>query len=105
MYDTDHAEVLRINEDSRPAVAALDPAELRRLLALGGLHLVAEAEDGSIAGYALAFGDDDPYDGEEFRYFCHRLAPSFLYIDQIAADRRRQRAGSAPASDGSCTRR
>jgi uncharacterized protein len=85
--------VLRINTGSRPAVAPLDHAELRRLLACGGLHLVAVADDRAVVGYALTFGSADQYDGEEFRYFTAQLDRPWLYIDQIAADRDRQRAG------------
>ena len=85
--------MLRINAASRPAVAPLGDAELRRRLACGGLHLVAEADDRSVAGYALTFANGDPYDGEEFRYFNGRMRQHFIYIDQVAADRHRRRAG------------
>jgi uncharacterized protein len=93
MADIHHADVLRINEGSRPAVAALDHAELERLIACGGLHLVAEADDRAIVGYALTFTDGDRYDGEEFRYFTAHLHRPFVYIDQVAADRSRKREG------------
>lgn len=91
--DADHADVLKINEASRPAVAALAPADLRRLRVLGGLHLVAEADDQTVVGYALSFANGDSYDGEEFRYFAARLHQPFIYIDQVAAARHRQREG------------
>lgn len=91
--DADHADVLRINETSRPAVAALAHADLRRLLVMGGLHLVAEADDQTVVGYAFSFANGDSYDGEEFRYFATHLHQPFIYIDQVAAARHRQREG------------
>lgn len=85
--------MLSINERSRPEVAALDPTELARLMSLGGLHLVAEAGDRTVVGYALAFANGDPYDGEEFQHFTARLRQPFIYIDQVAAVQDRQRQG------------
>lgn len=91
--DADHADVLRINQGSRPAVAALEQAELSRLLACGGLHLVAEANDRTVVGYAFTFANGDPYDGEEFQYFSTRMHRPFIYVDQIATARHMQREG------------
>jgi hypothetical protein len=93
--DADHSEVLSINAGSRPAVALLDRIELRRLLACGGLHLAAVADDRTIVGYTLAFLNADPYDGEEFGYFLAHIQKPFIYIDQVAVRHRRQRAGVA----------
>jgi predicted GNAT superfamily acetyltransferase len=91
--NSDHAGVLRINVESRPAVAAMDGAELGRLLALGGTHLVAVGSDRTVLGYLLAFAKSDPYEGEEFRYFAAQIAQPFLYVDQIAILRRAHRQG------------
>jgi uncharacterized protein len=82
----DRAEVLRINSGSRPAVAALDAAELNRLLSLGNDHRVAVGDDGAVLGYLLAFDDACSYDGEEFQYFRAQLPRPFLYVDQLAVD-------------------
>jgi predicted GNAT superfamily acetyltransferase len=91
--NTDYASVLRINAQSRPAVAAMDEPELARLLAFGGTHLVAVDRDRTVLGYLLAFAKGDPYDGEEFRYFTAQISQPFLYVDQIAMLRRVQRQG------------
>jgi uncharacterized protein len=71
----------------------MDQAELRRSLALGGIHLVAIDSDQTIVGYLLAFAKSDPYDGEEFRYFAAKIPQPFLYIDQIAMLGRAKRRG------------
>ena len=91
--NADHAGVLRVNAESRPAVAAMDEVELSRLLALGGTHLVAIDSDRTVLGYVLAFAKSDPYDGEEFRHFAAQIPQPFLYVDQIAMLRRAQRQG------------
>ena len=75
-------------------MAPLDPAELARLLALGGSARVVVAEDGAIAGYMLVFARGSAYEGEEFRYFSTRLREDFLYVDQVAIDGGRQRSGA-----------
>ncbi len=89
----DRADILRINAASRPAVAALDHAELDRLLPLSAAHRVAVGGDGLVLAYMLVFERRCVYDGEEFRYFLSRLTEPFLYIDQIAVDPDRSRGG------------
>jgi predicted GNAT superfamily acetyltransferase len=77
---------LGINASSRPAVAALDAAELDRLLALSNHHLVAATAEGAVVAYLLAFDDGCAYDGEEFQYFLAQLRRPFFYADQIAVE-------------------
>jgi predicted GNAT superfamily acetyltransferase len=91
---SDCDEILRINGANRPSVAALDRAELARLLALGVSGHVVVAEDGAIAGYMLVFARGSEYDGEEYRYFSTQLREDFLYVDQVAIDSARQRSGA-----------
>jgi predicted GNAT superfamily acetyltransferase len=93
------AEILRINAGSRPGVAALDAAELRRLQASSGLHRVAIAarDAGRLAGYVLAFDRDANYDGEEFLVLRKLLPGPFVYIDQLAVAADQQRRGVAAA--------
>lgn len=107
LEDADHPALLRVNAAIAPAVARLDPVELRRLAAIGSSHLVAidadahcHADGGThaggaaeVLGYLLAFEDGDAYDGEEFLYFAANLRRSFLYIDQIAIGGSRRRSG------------
>jgi predicted GNAT superfamily acetyltransferase len=89
----DRADILRINAGSRPAVAALDRAELDRLLALGEGHRVAVAGDGAVVAYMLVFAHTCAYEAEEFQYFLAHLQQPFLYVDQLAVDPGRNRSG------------
>ncbi len=93
LADADCAGILSINAGNRPAVAALDRAELERLRGLSDMHLVAVAGDGALIAYMLVFADRCAYDGEEFQYFRAHLSPPFLYVDQVAVDPRRTRSG------------
>jgi predicted GNAT superfamily acetyltransferase len=92
----DLESVLRINAQARPGVAALDHAELERLLGIGAMLTVAE-DLGTVSGYLLSFRYGAAYDGEEFRYLQQHLSEKFLYIDQVAVDARSQRRGLASA--------
>lgn len=90
----DHAEVLRINQESQPHVARLDSTELSRLFAVGCRGWVVDTEH--VSGYLLGFPDDATYDGEEFSWFRSNIARPFFYVDQIAigADARRKGIGA-----------
>lgn len=91
--DGDALQVLDINAAATPAVAALDPAELARLMHLSDRHLAA-TRDADLLGYALVFRDNAAYDGEEFETLRTRLDPMpFLYIDQVAIRRELRGAG------------
>src|SRR4030095_11289322 len=79
----DFASILAINSAAVPNVASLDESELKRLIGVGDLVLVAE-DAGRIVGYLIGMLDTARYDGEEFQHFTRRAADSFLYIDQIA---------------------
>ena len=68
-------------------------AELGRLLAFGGIHLVAVGDEATVVGYMLACMRTDGYDGEEFRYLVERIRRPFLYVDQLAVEPRRKRSG------------
>lgn len=83
LRNEDASEVLRLNRAAAPAVFALDAAELSRLLALSPLHLAAVQDDSHLAGYALAFAHDHPYDGEEFLSLRPLINTPFVYVDQI----------------------
>jgi len=84
MADADRGAVLTINAQNSPHVAALDEAELSRLLGMGARILVAVGGDGAVAGYLIAFARACPYDGEEFLCLGQAIAEDFLYIDQVA---------------------
>ena len=85
--------MLEVNAANTRHVATLGPAELRRLLNLGGIHLVAIESEREVVAYVLAFAHVDAYDGEEYRYFKARIVEPFLYIDQIAVSSTRRRHG------------
>lgn len=93
----DHREILRINAAGVPGVAALDAAELRRLVALPNTHLVTEDGSGRVAGYLLVFPRGAPYDGEEFLALRDALPGPFFYIDQVAIDPSQRRLGLGSA--------
>ena len=79
----DEAQVLKINVEAQPNVAALDHVELARLVGLSPMHVVAAAGD-AVYGYALSFDWDDAYDGEEFLALRSLISQLFVYIDQVA---------------------
>ena len=91
----DCGEVLLINADCLPGVARLDRAEFERLLDLPNSHIVAIAPDETVIGYALAFPDHAPYDGEEFELLLKTCRRPFLYIDQVAVRTTVRRTGVA----------
>jgi predicted GNAT superfamily acetyltransferase len=78
----DFREVLRINEDSSPAVSELSAAEVERLAVDASLAWVVVA-DGAVIGYLIGYVKSDAYGGEEFAWLKQRL-PGFVYIDQVA---------------------
>jgi predicted GNAT superfamily acetyltransferase len=79
----DETQVLKINVEAQPNVAALDRVELARLSSLSRTHLVA-VDGEAVRGYALIFARDDAYDGEEFQALSSLIAQPFAYIDQVA---------------------
>jgi predicted GNAT superfamily acetyltransferase len=85
--------VVRINAGAQPHVAPLDRAELERLAAAGARIHVGERPIGRAVAYLVAFPASAPYEGEEFRWFRHRLGAGFWYVDQIAIDAAERRSG------------
>ena len=93
--EADYDDLLRINAEGRPGVAALEKGVLVSLLSLPGCHLVAAAEDGTLLGYLIGFPCDADYDGEEFQHFRRILSIPFYYVDQIAVSERHRGRGVA----------
>ena len=92
LVPSDSGQVLLLNAESQPKVAALDRAELDRLQSISHDHIVAE--DGKlICGYLLSFAREDAYDGEEFVILRTLISQPFVYIDQIAILGSLQRSG------------
>jgi uncharacterized protein len=83
LMPADEDQVLKINVEAQPNVAALDHVEFSRLMGLSRTHIVA-ADGETVFGYALNFGRDDAYDGEEFLALRSLISQPFVYIDQVA---------------------
>ncbi len=85
---TDFTPILRINAESRPHVAALDAQQIEHLCTQGVRGWVAEWAQQPV-GYLLAIHSAANADmGDEFPAFKRRLAVAFVYIDQIAVEKR-----------------
>lgn len=56
-------------------------------------HIVAVSENNEVAGYALTFGREAAYDGEEFLALRLSISQPFLYIDQVAIAPEARRKG------------
>lgn len=95
LSEADYEQLLRINAESQPAVAPLDHRELRRLLGLGGFHLVAATGTDVLLGYLFSFPNESEYEGEEFLYFQQILSERFFYIDQVAVSSEHRLQGVA----------
>lgn len=78
----DFEAILAINAAGYPGVVRLAFDELATVLATAPFFYVAEV-DAQVAGYVIAYTDQNSYDGDEFLWFQARY-PNFLYIDQIA---------------------
>ena len=84
MTAADRGALLAINAQNVPHVAALDAAELARLLDMRARIYVAVIEGGEPVGYLIAFDRTCPYDGEEFLGLQQAIGRDFLYVDQVA---------------------
>jgi uncharacterized protein len=91
----DLAAILAINAAGQPGVSPFAADEVAGL-ASGAIRCwVAEAV-GRVAGYLIAYRQDETCEGHEFAWF-QRAYPSFLYVDQIAVAPDVQRAGAGSA--------
>jgi predicted GNAT superfamily acetyltransferase len=92
---SDLAAIRAINAAGRPGVTPFASDEVAGL-ASGAIRCwVAEAA-GRVAGYLIAYHQDETCDGDEFAWF-QRAYPSFLYVDQIAVAPAVHRAGVGSA--------
>ena len=85
--------MLRLNAAAGAGVSTLDRPELLRLMGISALHMAARRSDGALAGYALAFSNEDTYDAEEFLALQSSIAEPFVYVDQVAIDEHLRRKG------------
>ena len=92
---SDLAAILAINAAGQPGVSPFLSDEVAAL-ASGAIRCwVAEAA-GRMAGYLIAYRQDETCEGDEFAWF-QRAYPSFLYVDQIAVAPAVQRTGAGSA--------
>jgi uncharacterized protein len=92
---SDLAAILAINAAGQPGVVAFASDEVDGL-ASGAIRCwVAEAVE-RVAGYLIAYRQDETCEGDEFAWF-QRAYPSFLYVDQIAVAPEVRRAGAGSA--------
>lgn len=81
---TDSAQLLALNSAAVPAVNDLGPDDLAALISAShsAIAVVADAEPGTVLGFAILFAAGADYASENYRYFSGR-AESFLYLDRI----------------------
>jgi hypothetical protein len=91
LTDSDLAAALVLNNANLPALNELDAAELARLVAMSTVSLVAEV-DGAVAGFCIVLPPRADYDSLNYAWFS-RTYSDFAYLDRIAVDPARRRAG------------
>jgi uncharacterized protein len=79
----DFATMSVINEDNVPAVNHLSEDDLVALVGWSSMALVAEADDGSVAGFCLVLPPGTPYGSSNYSWFCQRYT-DFIYLDRVA---------------------
>lgn len=75
-------EILTHNNAAVPAVNQLTRADLERFASVAHSFLVAEAADGSVAGFLVGLGPGVDYDSLNYAWFSARYS-SFVYVDRI----------------------
>lgn len=88
--------VLALNQAEVPHVSPLTRAGLERLARLASSLRVAEASNGTVAGFLLAMTPEAAYESLNFRWFQGRYT-SFHYVDRIVVSSLHRRAGVASA--------
>ncbi len=78
---TDIPALVALNAAVVQVTSAMDAARCADLLALRGVHLVAERE-GAVLGFVLAMLQGAAYDNANFAWFSARLN-HFVYVDRI----------------------
>jgi hypothetical protein len=94
MKDTDHPDVLELNERNVELLAPLDAPRLSQLLGWASRALVIDV-DGEFGGFVLTFAAGAAYDGGNFAWFSERYS-DFCYLDRVVIheDFRRRGLGS-----------
>ena len=82
---------LALNNANLPALNELDAPELHRLVGLSTVSLTADV-DGAIAGFCIVLPPGVDYESLNYSWFS-RTYTDFAYLDRIAVDPTRRRAG------------
>ena len=91
--------VLKLNEQSLPAVNSLTMEKLQQMIANAACFLVVEVNQ-TFAGFVLTFFPDADYDSENLRWFNQHYR-DFLYLDRVvvAGFAKQQGCGKALYTD------
>lgn len=82
LEDRDLVAVTAINNDGYPAVPITSVDEMRALVDLSCLALVAENDDHEILGFVVAMDPGLSYESENYAFF-EKSLENHLYIDRI----------------------
>jgi hypothetical protein len=93
--DSDHAQVLALNEANVVKLAPMDEARLLELDRIADRFDVIDVE-GGFGGFVITFAPGTTYDSENYRWFTERYDGHFYYLDRIvlADEHRRQGLGT-----------
>lgn len=92
MDAADLDDVLALNQANLPHVGELDRTRLAAIVDECSTALVARDDAGVLCGFVLVLAPGSAYDSPNYRWFCARY-DDFRYVDRIAVDGSRHRAG------------
>jgi predicted GNAT superfamily acetyltransferase len=81
----DVPRIVELNDAAEPAVPVTAHADMKRLLSLSSLALVAVGDDDSVHGFVIALDPGAAYDSENYRFFENR-GTRHVYVDRIVVD-------------------
>ena len=85
MRDSDLSSVTALNAAAAPALNLLDEDQMRDLIAMCDVRLVATGRDHRVVAFLLSLGMGEPYESENYRWFEER-GVRHQYIDRIVVD-------------------
>lgn len=77
--------IVELNDAAAPAVPVTTTDDMRRLLELSSLALVAADDDDAVHGFVVAVDPGSSYGSENYRFFEDR-GRTHLYVDRIVVD-------------------
>ncbi|MPZ63540.1 MAG: GNAT family N-acetyltransferase [Propionibacteriales bacterium] len=92
--EDDADAVLALNAESEHLMSPLDRSGLNWMRAHAHRVDVVEVDESSaVAAFVVVFGSDAVYDSPNYRWFQQHYGREFLYLDRIAVDPGKRRAG------------